>query len=396
MKKLIYLLLILILSSTVNAQWVQVWNGMGQTRNVISLFYNNSMLLAGCGNYDWGIYASTNEGLTWNTTSLTNKQVYDFISIGTTTYACVENGIYVSNNGNDWSNSYLSNQYWIYSFSIRNNYMFAGTENNGLYYSTNNGTNWTQSFLNNKTVLSIAVNNNYVIAGTSYSGIYYSTDNGYIWNQSDLTDKAVYKIKYDGSMFYSATSNGIYTSTNNGINWIQSGLSGKNIKTVIFNGNYIYAGAEVYGVYTSIKHSNIWVQINNGFPSGDFHSSSLVFTSNYLLTGTYGKTIWRRPTSQVGIDKKSNFVPQFSMIYQNYPNPFNPLTKIIFDIRKSDDVKIIIFDALGRTISTLVNQKLLPGSYETTFDGGNLPTGIYFCKLITDTYSKTIKLNLVK
>lgn len=62
----------------------------------------------------------------------------------------------------------------------------------------------------------------------------------------------------------------------------------------------------------------------------------------------------------------------------------NPATNIRFDLQKAGKIKLLVHDVLGKEISVLVNEKLPAGSYEYTFDAGELPTGIYFYSLITD------------
>jgi hypothetical protein len=64
--------------------------------------------------------------------------------------------------------------------------------------------------------------------------------------------------------------------------------------------------------------------------------------------------------------------------------------------RQTSDVKLVIYDILGKEISTLVNESLQPGSYEVTFDGSNLPSGIYFYQLRAGDYIETKKLILLK
>ena len=81
---------------------------------------------------------------------------------------------------------------------------------------------------------------------------------------------------------------------------------------------------------------------------------------------------------------------------QNYPNPFNPVTKFRFDIPKSSNVSIKIFDVLGMEASTLVNEKLNAGVYETSWDASAFPSGIYFCKMISEDFTETIKMILIK
>jgi hypothetical protein len=87
-------------------------------------------------------------------------------------------------------------------------------------------------------------------------------------------------------------------------------------------------------------------------------------------------------------------------LYQNYPNPFNPSTKIRFDIssevKNSDNVRLIVFDVLGKEIETLVNENLRPGSYEIVWDASNYTSGIYFYKIFSGSFSNTNKMMLIK
>jgi hypothetical protein len=86
------------------------------------------------------------------------------------------------------------------------------------------------------------------------------------------------------------------------------------------------------------------------------------------------------------------------MLHQNYPNPFNPVTKIKFDVQNgnNNNVTLIVADISGKTVATLVNEKLNSGTYEVTFDGSKLSSGVYFYKLQTDNFSDVKKLMLVK
>ncbi|MEA3499665.1 MAG: T9SS type A sorting domain-containing protein, partial [Candidatus Marinimicrobia bacterium] len=84
---------------------------------------------------------------------------------------------------------------------------------------------------------------------------------------------------------------------------------------------------------------------------------------------------------------------------QNYPNPFNPLTNINYSINsnKMENVKLIIYDLLGKKVKTLVNEMQTSGNYKITFDGSNYSSGIYFYKLsIGNNFSDTKKMVFLK
>jgi len=100
--------------------------------------------------------------------------------------------------------------------------------------------------------------------------------------------------------------------------------------------------------------------------------------------------------SVFGIKQNGNTVPEKFSLSQNYPNPFNPTTKIKFDIPSNvkgqmSNFKIIIYDVLGKEVTTLVNEQLKPGSYEVEWNAGNFASGIYYYVLKTDKYTDTKK-----
>ncbi|NTV44931.1 MAG: TIGR03790 family protein [Chlorobiales bacterium] len=81
---------------------------------------------------------------------------------------------------------------------------------------------------------------------------------------------------------------------------------------------------------------------------------------------------------------------------QNYPNPFNPSTIISYKISKPGVVSLVIYDVLGRRISTLVNEKKEKGAYEARFDATALASGVYLYRLQTGDYVQTKQMVLVR
>lgn len=98
----------------------------------------------------------------------------------------------------------------------------------------------------------------------------------------------------------------------------------------------------------------------------------------------------------VGISSINAEIPKSFSLKQNYPNPFNPMTKIKFDLPSSLNTKITVYDILGKEVKTLINGKLNPGAHEVDFDGSNLPSGVYFYKLETESFTETKKMVLIK
>jgi hypothetical protein len=119
-------------------------------------------------------------------------------------------------------------------------------------------------------------------------------------------------------------------------------------------------------------------------------SSGLAYNSQWTKTDTTG-------CIPIGINTQlSTTVPQSYKLYQNYPNPFNPATKIKYDVPKTSEVKIIVYDAIGREVETLVDMELQPGTYEVTWDANNYSSGLYFYRIISDSYIHTNKMVLMK
>jgi len=115
-----------------------------------------------------------------------------------------------------------------------------------------------------------------------------------------------------------------------------------------------------------------------------------IYAQNINFDGTFG--------NPVGIINLNGNVPSKFALSQNYPNPFNPSTKIKFDIPGSSAVQafLSVFDVLGRELTTLVNEQLKPGRYEISWDASNYPSGVYFYKLTSGSFTETKKMSLIK
>lgn len=97
-------------------------------------------------------------------------------------------------------------------------------------------------------------------------------------------------------------------------------------------------------------------------------------------------------TTNVVIDELVN---EF-VLYQNYPNPFNPSTTIKFSIPHSEFTTLKVYDLLGREVDTLLDEYLVPGTYQMEFDGSKLTSGIYFYTLYLNGNIQTKKMTLIK
>ena len=101
-------------------------------------------------------------------------------------------------------------------------------------------------------------------------------------------------------------------------------------------------------------------------------------------------------SNAVGIDGEILNIPLTFDLTQNYRNPFNPSTNISFTVPSASDVKISVYDILGRLIDTPFDKFVPAGEYNISWDGSNYPSGIYFYRLETTSNSITKRMTLLK
>ena len=97
-----------------------------------------------------------------------------------------------------------------------------------------------------------------------------------------------------------------------------------------------------------------------------------------------------------GTNETVELKPRQFNVQQNYPNPFNPSTVINYSIPKDGNVKVTIFNALGKEVGTLVNNFEKAGQHTVHFAGGNLSSGVYFYRVESGDYVKTLRMMLLK
>jgi len=378
-----------------SAQWALDTAGLGYKAQQ-SLAVSGNNIYAGTINY--GVYKSTNNGTSWSQTSLNNQFIYSLAANGSNIFAgTYGNGVYLStNDGTTWTQTTLNNKY-VPSLLIVGTNIYAGVYYDGVYLSTNNGSTWTQTSLNNKDVYSLAVSGSTLFAGTFLNGVYISSNSGSTWTQSSLNNQSIQSLFVNGTDIFAGTyySAGIYLSTNNGSSWTASTVANRSFYSFAVSGNTIFAGSDGYGVYTTTNNGTNWIQRNEGF-IGNPRVFALCILNGYIFAGS-DYNLFRRSLSElIGVNPISVMVPSGFKLEQNFPNPFNPITKIVFDVSKPGNVKLVVYDVNGREVQKLVNESLKPGTFETSFDGSSVNSGVYFYKLMTDGFTETKKMLLIK
>lgn len=386
------------------------WNRLTTVRKIDE----NKILSVGV---DGTILLSTNKGANWvnrNWNPSSDLHAIEFIN-SSTGFTGGQNGLILktTNSGNNWYslNSGTSNLLYDIEFINSNTGYTAGQYGN-LYKTTNGGNNW---ILDHNFGISSLFEINFINESTGFLGtwgrtIYRTTNGGSNWTTHQYTGPTsdVRKIHFFDSMNGIAmTFHGqILRTTNSGENWIyETTLISPfffDMKFVNQNTGYILAGK-----YTDNENPYYFKTTDGGI---NWDTNFIGLESNLLLNGVEflndsigvivgaEGTIFRTTTGgeTINIQAITSEIPSEFTLYQNYPNPFNPITKIKFAIPKVSNVKISIYDILGRKVTSLINQKLQSGTYETQWNAGGFASGVYFYSLEAEGYKETRKMLLVK
>lgn len=100
--------------------------------------------------------------------------------------------------------------------------------------------------------------------------------------------------------------------------------------------------------------------------------------------------------SFTGVDPTGASVPGGYRLEQNFPNPFNPSTTIEYALPRTENVRLTVYDVLGRQVGILVNEEKPAGTYRVTFEAKGLPSGTYFYALKAGSFSITKTMVVVK
>ena len=184
------------------------------------------------------------------------------------------------------------------------------------------------------------------------------------------------------------------------------------VELVSFSANYFNGKVELQWI-TSSETNNYGFEIERrdynssyqtiGFVSGNGSSTNRItynFTDDNLGSSRY---LYR--LKQIDLDGSFEYSNEVEVLvaelndfklFQNYPNPFNPVTNLRFFVPEEGNVKISLYDILGKEIKTLLDDEITAGSYDLKIDGSGLSSGTYFVKMQTKNGQQIIKISLLK
>jgi hypothetical protein len=318
--------------------------------------------------------------------------------------------------------SFLNNKDSVttYPDSVTVRIQTSGGVTPGLYKMTVKGTGRNGVPIHKRTV-NLLVNSSYVTVGTNrnntadfkVNGVTYNTTQQFVFPNSSVVTVQALSPKVVGAYRY------VY------VNWSDNGDTTHNVTV---NGNFTLT-ANYKVQYKLILNS----AVGNTFGGNEFYDSALAFTFGVLSrniiyqgnpyqfrgwlgsgTGSYtspdstgndSAVTWSmsspilelaRWSVVIGIQGISTEIPQVYRLYQNYPNPFNPATTINFDIIKAGNVKIVLYDVLGREVKTIVDEYTEPGKFKVVFSADNLASGLYFYKITANEFTDIKKMLIIK
>ncbi len=229
--------------------------------------------------------------------------------------------------------------------------------------------------------------------------------NVYVTGQSsDLNYSEFTTIKYDssGTMQWAESYSRQPNSKNNSpISLAVDDLS--NVYVTGYTRNPGYA-TDIATVKYDQSGTVEWVECYNF--RGDYQdfpcAVKLDQRGNVYVAGFSSNQAWsifttiKYQQTPAGITEAIFSIPNQFELSQNYPNPFNPNTTISYSLSRNSDVELAVYDLLGRKVRTLVKRRQPAGSYAVRFEAGDMPSGIYLCRLTCGKNALTHKMLLVR
>lgn len=389
---------LLLLSSTLEAQWIQT-NGPLNCGNIRCLITHDNYLFA--GTESGGVFLTTDKGKNWigSNNGLLGGSITSFCIFRDDLFVVIsDDAVFRStNNGASWSKITSGElpKFGGTRLGANDSSLFA-VSNGSIFRLTNIDSGWVPlTGLSAHGLYSVASNGINIIVGGDY-GFWFSIDDGKNWNFTQTAPWAeVNVVVADDSGFIAFSSTGIYRSKDNGKNWSFFQMPFNFCYSYLISGNRLFAGTS-NGIYMSTDKGASWNDFSAN--SGKTNIEAIAECDTNIFIAPFPvASVWRRPLSEfITRVQIINQSPVCFSLEQNYPNPFNPTTTIRYNIATAVHVTLKVYDILGRLISELVNEEQSPGSYSIMFSASSLPGGVYFYKLDANSFSQTKRLSLVK
>jgi photosystem II stability/assembly factor-like uncharacterized protein len=403
-KRIIFILLFPLSFSY--SQWITIANLNSRLLSDIEVI--NQVIYTGGDSVK--IFKSTDFGSSWN---LVHPPISNGISAisfinGLTGYAA-GSGVYKTTDG---GLSWIASNWSFDDIEFLNELTGYAVEdlNKDIYKTTNGGQSYI-SYLTlaiyPKAIDMLNVNTGWVVGEKDgpINVCYKTTNAGFNWFlYSILSPPPREAVSFYDSSFGVAVgwTDHFSISTNGGINWSMNfiGIPGNYSDVQCITRNTIYAVGNFGIIVKSTDGGVSWFQQSSGTSQ---HLTAVRFVNELtgFACGFNGLVLKTTNGGTIGVTPIGNSVPKTYNLYQNYPNPFNPVTKIRFDIPvnskiQMSNIRLTLFDVLGREIVKLADEQLNPGTYEVEWNAANYPSGVYFYRIEAAEFVDAKKMVLIK
>jgi len=205
------------------------------------------------------------------------------------------------------------------------------------------------------------------------------------------------------------TSMALNDSVWSGLNYINSNNNWDYRRLFIDKKNNLHLFETHFGdIKTSLiyskKQDGIWstnsIQAdsiyNYAYFNVDYKKDERFYIVYDKMTSEFTQIMFQTKQIDTSIENDGDEVVKDFDLYQNYPNPFNSETLIQFNIDKSTQVKLDIYNSKGELVRNLISDRLNKGKHTVNFDASELNSGIYFFKLVADKAFETKKMLLLR
>ncbi len=172
-----------------------------------------------------------------------------------------------------------------------------------------------------------------------------------------------------------AVSFGLYAPDGTGMNY--HALAGESARAKM-GVEWVDYGSPFDGIYT-----------NNNTSGGEGGQYDIDYTIWYNASDSVKGTL----SKEVGV---ADAAPSAFTVAQNSPNPFNPTTTITFNLAKAGKTTVEVYNVAGQKVSTLVNGTMSAGSHSVVWNAAKFSAGVYFYTVKSGSFSKTMKMTLLK
>jgi photosystem II stability/assembly factor-like uncharacterized protein len=193
----------------------------------------------------------------------------------------------------------------------------------------------------------------------------------------------------------------VLRSTDFGVHWTpQATPTQATLRAVEFsvnNTSHIYCVGDSGTIIKSTNEGVLWRKQPTGTTANLRGVFFYLDDENGWAVGDSGTILRTRDGgAPLAIHEPGPETPHRLSLHQNYPNPFNPATQIAFDLDKAGSVQLTVFNTLGQKVAALVNGPQSAGRHTVTFKAAELPSGVYLCRLHTESGTEQTKMLLLK